>query len=140
MNDISEVVRLDEERDASEKRWWSEKIELLLEKTDNKIEKGNEEIEKNSRKNDQHDWRKHLNEDCFQERKDRTSDVLDARGQRAPETATQQRNEINNMNQRRSRNEENAEDERSESNCVNTQIRHDEYVVCTKKYRRSQKI
>ena len=50
VNDIDEIVCLNEERDASEKRWWSEKIELLLEKTNNKIKRNNEEIEKNNKK------------------------------------------------------------------------------------------
>ena len=44
------------------------------------------------------------------------------------------------MNQKKSKNEENAENERSEDNCVNTRIKHDEYAVCTKEYRRNQKI
>ena len=140
MNDIDEVVRLDEERDASEKRWWSEEIELLFEKTDNKIERNNEKIEKNNRKDDQHDWREHLNEDCFQERKNRIFDVFDARGQRVFETTTQQKDEINNMNQRRSRDEESAENERNENSCADTQVRHDKYAACTKEYCRNQKI
>ena len=78
-----------------------------------------------------------MNEDCFQKCKCCIFDVLDACDQRVFETMTQQKNEINNMNQRKSRNEENAEDERSEDNCVDTQVRHNEYVVCTKEYRRS---
>ena len=44
------------------------------------------------------------------------------------------------MNQRKSKNEKNAKDERNENNCVDTRIKHDEYAVCTKKYRRNQKI
>ena len=44
------------------------------------------------------------------------------------------------MNQEKLRNKENAENERSENNCVDTRIKHDEYAVCTKKYRRNQKI
>ena len=39
------------------------------------------------------------------------------------------------MNQKKSRNKESAEDERNEDNCVDTQVRHDEYVVDMKKYR-----
>ena len=140
VNDIDEIIRLDEERDALWVRWWNEEIELWLKKTDNKIKKDSEKIEKNSKKDDQHNWRKHLNEDCFQERKCRIFDVFDVYDQRASETMIQQKDEINNMNQEKLRNEKNAEDERSKNNCVDTQIKHDEYVVCTKKYRRSQKI
>ena len=140
VNGIDEVVRFDEGRDASRGRWWNEETKLLLEKTDNKIERNNEKIEKNSRKDDQHGWRKHLSENCFQERKDRIFDVFDARDQRVSEMTTQQRNEINNMNQRKSKNEKNAENERNEDNCVDTRIKHDEYAACTKEYRRSQKI
>ena len=44
------------------------------------------------------------------------------------------------MNQKKLKNEESAEDERSEDNCVDTRIKHDEYVVYMKEYRRSQKI
>ena len=98
VNDIDKIVRFDEKRDASKERWWSEKTELLLGKTNNKIEKDNEKIKKNSRKDDQHDWREHLNEDCFQERRSRTFDVLNARDQRVFETTIQQKNEINSMN------------------------------------------
>ena len=121
-------------------QWRSERIELWLGKTDNKIEKDSEKIEKNNRKDDQHDWKKHLNESCFQERRCRNFNVLDACDQRVFETTTQQRNEINNMNQKKSKNEKNAKDERNEDNCVDTQVKHNEYVVCTKEYRRSQKI
>ena len=38
------------------------------------------------------------------------------------------------MNQENSKNKENAKDERSENNCVDTRIKHDKYVVCTKEY------
>ena len=86
VNNIDEVVRFDEERDASRKRWWSEKIELLLEKTDNKIERNNEEIEKNNRKDDQHDWKEYLGENCFQKRKCRIFNVFDICDQRVLET------------------------------------------------------
>ena len=65
VNDINEVVRFDEERDASEEWWWNKKIKLLFEKTNNKIERNNKKIEKNNKKDDQHDWKEHLNEDCF---------------------------------------------------------------------------
>ena len=121
-------------------RWWSEKAELWLEKTNNKIEKNSEKIEKNSRKDDQHNWKKHLNENCFQKRKCRIFGVFDACDQRVLKTTIQQKDEINNMNQKELKNEKNAEDERNESNCVKTRIKHNEYVVCTKEYRRSQKV
>ena len=49
----------------------------------------------------------------------------------------QQRNEINNMNQEKSKDEENIKDERNEDNCVNTRIKHDEYIICMKRYHRS---
>ena len=81
-----------------------------------------------------------MNEDHFQRRRCRIFDAFDVCGQRAPETTIQQKNEINNINQRKSKDEENAEDERSENNCVDTRVKHDKYVICTKKYRRSQKI
>ena len=41
------------------------------------------------------------------------------------------------MNQKKLKKEKNTEDERSENNCVDTQIKHDEYIVCTKEYRRN---
>ena len=44
------------------------------------------------------------------------------------------------MNQEKSRNEKNAENKRSEDNCVDTQIKYNEYVVCTKEDHRNQKI
>ena len=121
-------------------RWWNEKIELWLRKTNNKIEENNEKIEKNSKKDDQHGWRKHLSENCFQERRCRIFDVFETCDQRVFETTTQQKNEINNINQEKLKDEKNAENERSEDNCINTQIKHDEYVACTKEYYRSQKI
>ena len=89
MNDINEIVRFDEERDASWVRWWNEKIELWLRKSDNKIKKDNEKIEKNNEKDDQHDWKEHLSENCFQKRKCRIFDVFDVNDQRVFETTTQ---------------------------------------------------
>ena len=44
------------------------------------------------------------------------------------------------MNQERLKDEENAKNEYNKNNCVDTQIKHDEYIVCIKEYRRSQKI
>ena len=44
------------------------------------------------------------------------------------------------MNQEKLKNEESAENECSENNYVNTRIKHNEYVVCTKEYRQNQKI
>ena len=41
------------------------------------------------------------------------------------------------MNQKKSRNEENAKNEHNKNNCVDTQVKHDEYAVCTKEYRRN---
>ena len=140
VNDINEVIHFDKKRDASKKRWWNERIELLLEKTNNKIKRNSEKIEKNNRKNDQHDWKEHLSENYFQERRNRIFDVFDARDQRAFETTTQQKDEINNINQRKLKDEENAKNERNENSCVDTRIKHDEYAVCTKEYRQSQKI
>ena len=121
-------------------RWRSKKIELWLGKTDNKIERNNKKIEKNNRKDDQHDWREHLNENCFQRCKCCIFNVFNACDQRALETTTQQKNKINNINQEKSRDEENAENERNKNNCVNTQVKHDKYVACTKEYHRNQKI
>ena len=44
------------------------------------------------------------------------------------------------MNQEKLKDEENVKNEYNENNCVDTQIRHDEYAVCTKEYRQNQKI
>ena len=90
-----------------------------MKKTDNKIERNNKKIKKNNRKDDQHDWRKHLNENYFQKRKCCILDVFDVYDQRAFKTMIQQRNEINNMNQKKLKEEESVEDERSENNYVN---------------------
>ena len=44
------------------------------------------------------------------------------------------------MNQEKSKNKKNAKDECNEDNCVDTRIKHNEYVVYMKEYRRNQKI
>ena len=81
-----------------------------------------------------------MNENYFQKRKCYIFDVFDVYNQRVFKTTIQQKNEINNINQRKLKNKENAKNKCNEDNCVDTQIKHNEYVVCTKKYRRNQKI
>ena len=44
------------------------------------------------------------------------------------------------MNQKKLRNEKNAKDKYNENNYVDTEVKHDEHAVCTKKYCWSQKI
>ena len=41
------------------------------------------------------------------------------------------------MNQEKLKDEKNTKNERNKDNCINTQIRHDEYAACTKEYRRN---
>ena len=44
------------------------------------------------------------------------------------------------MNQKKLKDEKNVKNKYSENNCVDTRIKHNEYVVCTKEYCRNQKI
>ena len=76
-----------------------------------------------------------MSEKYFQKRRYRIFDAFDVCGQRALKTTIQQKDEINNMNQEKSKNEKNAKNKHNENNYVNTQVKHDEYVVYIKEYR-----
>ena len=92
-----------------------ENSEQMLRKTNHEIKKSDKKTEKDDRENEEHDRRKYLNKNDDQTVDDCDLSAFFAQNQRFIETKIKQKNEINDMNQRKIKDKTNAEDERSEN-------------------------
>ena len=74
-----------------------ENNEWIFWKTNNETEENDQKIKKSDRKDEKHDWRKHLSKNNDQTIDDRDFNFFFTRDQRLSETKIKQKDEINDM-------------------------------------------